>query len=169
VLTGVEVLRLPALPNAAWFFFASPPNFLSLRDDLPGRGALAMTFCSPRWPSALLALGAPALPLFFWSPAAGLLRRVAQRFVRQSAVALDLDPTDWHTYHLAWHPDRVIFSVDGSPALETKTAPAGPLGLVMWIDNQYAALPPSGRLTFGSLANPAEAWIELAGLKVIAG
>src|SRR5512144_3136865 len=25
--------RIPALPNAAWFFFASAPNYLSLRDD----------------------------------------------------------------------------------------------------------------------------------------
>src|SRR5690606_30297459 len=33
--------KLPALPNAAWFFFASPENHLSLRNDLLGHGPLA--------------------------------------------------------------------------------------------------------------------------------
>ncbi|HSS96738.1 MAG TPA: hypothetical protein VLK33_06905, partial [Terriglobales bacterium] len=28
--------RLPVLPNAAWFFFASSENYLSLSDDQPG-------------------------------------------------------------------------------------------------------------------------------------
>ncbi|HNB51355.1 MAG TPA: hypothetical protein PK530_05410, partial [Anaerolineales bacterium] len=36
--------KLPALPNTAWFFFASPENHLSLRGDLPANGALAGTF-----------------------------------------------------------------------------------------------------------------------------
>src|SRR5690606_11855703 len=38
VLSGAERLRLPVLPNTAWFFFASPPNYLSLLDDLPAQG-----------------------------------------------------------------------------------------------------------------------------------
>lgn len=169
VLTGVEILRLPALPNAAWFFFASPPNYLSLRDDLPGRGGLAATFCSPRWPPAMLALSAPVLPLLFWPPAARLLRRRARRFVRQAGVDMGLDPTHWHHYRLAWHPESVVFSVDGSTILETGLVPAGPLGLVLWVDNQYAALPPGGRLSFGSLPNEAEAWIELEDVRLEAG
>jgi hypothetical protein len=169
VLSGVEILRLPALPNAAWFFFASPPNFLSLGDDLPGWGALAMTFCSPRWPPARLALGAPAVPLLFWPPTARLLRPIARRFVSQAAVDMSLDVTSWHQYNLIWQPDRVVFSVDENAVLETRTVPAGPLGLVMWVDNQYAGLPPGGRLSFGSLENRAEAWIELEELQVKAG
>src|SRR5690242_8468854 len=32
--------RLPALPNAAWFFHASAKNHLSLQDHLPGSGFL---------------------------------------------------------------------------------------------------------------------------------
>jgi hypothetical protein len=58
ILKGTEMLRLPALPNTAWFFFASPPNYLSLRDDLPAQGALAAVFRSPRLPASLLVLGA---------------------------------------------------------------------------------------------------------------
>jgi len=41
VLSRAELLRLPALPNAAWFFYAAPPSYLSLRDDLPAQGWLA--------------------------------------------------------------------------------------------------------------------------------
>jgi hypothetical protein len=40
------VPRLPALPDAAWLFYASPQNYLSFRDDLPAYGFLAATFRS---------------------------------------------------------------------------------------------------------------------------
>jgi hypothetical protein len=53
-------VRLPVAPNAAWFFFASPPNYLSLRDDLPAQGGLAATFRSRRWPDGLSLVGAAA-------------------------------------------------------------------------------------------------------------
>ena len=52
---GGGVPRLPALPEAAWFFHASPHNYLSLRDDLPGSGFLAATFHSKKVPFLLLA------------------------------------------------------------------------------------------------------------------
>jgi hypothetical protein len=164
LFSGAEALRLPALPNAAWFFFASPPNYLSLRDDLPAQGALAATFRSPRWPAALLALSAPALPLFLFSPTTRLLRRLGRRFVQQDALQLQLDPTDWHTYGLTWQEGRVEFLLDGKMILQTDVSPLGPLGLVIWVDNQYAALPPGGRLRFGTLPSPDVAWIELADL-----
>src|SRR5262245_27516911 len=38
---GPYPARPPALPNAVWFFFASPRNYLSFRDDKPARGMLA--------------------------------------------------------------------------------------------------------------------------------
>jgi hypothetical protein len=37
---------------------------------------------------------------------------------------------------------------------------------VIWIDNQYAALPPTGRLSFGALPNPQPAWIEISDLSL---
>lgn len=153
--------RFPALPNAAWFFFASPPNYLTLREDLPARGALAAVFRSPRWPFALLALGAPALPLLLWAPARRLLRSLASRVVRQEAASLALDPADWHAYAIEWQPQGVRFLVDGEVVLESAASPMGPLGRVMWIDNQYAALPADGRPAFGTLANEAPGWIEV--------
>jgi hypothetical protein len=169
IFTGTEVLRLPTLPNAAWFFFASPPNYLSLRDDLPAQGGLAAAFRSPRLPGALLALGAPALPLLALPPAVRLLRRLARRLVWQSAALMKHEVADWHTYSLIWESERVKQAVDGETVCEIPWAPLGPLGFVVWIDNQYAAMPPSGRPGMGTLANPEPAWIEIQGLTVTRG
>jgi hypothetical protein len=159
-------LRLPVLPNAAWFFFASPPNYLSLRDDLPAQGQLAVTFRSPPKLPAGLLLRAPLLALFTLRPLMRYLRRSARRYVQQDAISLDHDPTEWHAYEIDWRPDRVLFRLDGATILETRVSPAGPLGLVIWVDNQYASLPPDGRIGFGTLANEHAAWIELADLKL---
>lgn len=152
---------LPALPDAAWFFFASPPNYLSFRDDIPAQGALAATFESPGIPALFLAPAGLALPLALFPAAARLLRRAARRIIRQDAGALPLDPTQWHDYHLDWHAEGVIFKVDGDVVFTTSVVPSSPLGLVIWIDNQYAALPPDGRLAYGNLANENAAWIEI--------
>lgn len=165
---GGTARRLPALPNAAWFFYASPPNHLTLRDDQAAHGLLAATFASPRLPWPLLLLGLPAIPLLAWSPTARLLRRAARSLVRESAVRLDLDPTVWHTYALAIEPGEVRFAVDGADRFSTPVTPRGPLGLVLWIDNQYMAFPPDGRLRFGTLANP-EAMLELRDVEASVG
>jgi hypothetical protein len=163
---GGTARRLPALPNTAWFFQASPPNYLSLRDELPAQGFLTATFASPAIPAPLLALATPALPLLAWPPTAGMLRRLARRLVREDAARLALDAAAWHTYQLDWGASRVRFWVDGAARFEAAVAPRAPLGLVLWIDNQYAAFPPSGRLRIGTLANPEPAWLELAGVSV---
>lgn len=154
-------LRLPALPNAAWFFFASPPNHLSLRDDLPATGSMTATFRSPEWHPLLLMLGSPALPLLLFAPLGRLLRRLARRIVRQDAAALEVQPTQWHAYRLDWKFDRVDFYVDGRLVHQTGVVPAGPLGLVIWVDNQYAAWAMDGRPRYGRLSDTQPAWIEV--------
>jgi hypothetical protein len=165
ILKGAEMTRLPALPNTAWFFFASPPNYLSLRDDLPAQGGLAAVFRSVRLPAPLLGLGVPALPLLLWRPAARRLRKLARRFVQQDAVELAISAVEWHTYELVWLASRVTCWIDSEMVLKTDLAPDGPLGLVIWVDNQYAALPPDGRVRFGTLGNPQPAWIEIRDLR----
>jgi hypothetical protein len=45
--------------------------------------------------------------------------------------------------------------------MESDIVPAAHLGLVIWIDNQYAAWGVDGRLHWGMLANPTLAWIEV--------
>jgi hypothetical protein len=166
ILRGAEMIRLPALPNAAWFFFASPPNHLTLRDDLPGRGGLAAAFRSPRIPPPVLMLGAPALPMLAIPPLARLARRVGRRIINQDAASLPLDATAWHAYQVEWLRRGVIFWVDERKIFESEVSPLGPLGVVIWIDNQFAAAPPNGRVRFGTLPNPEPAWIEVTDIRL---
>ena len=158
--------RIPALPDAVWFFFASPPNYLSLRDDLPAQGNLVATFRSASIPSWLLLLGSVAMPWLAVPFFARYLRRLARRFVRQSASSFPVDPTEWHTYTLNWEAERAQFFLDEQTLLETPVSPGGPLGLVIWIDNQYMALPPDGRIRSGTLGNPDPAWLEIEQLSI---
>ena len=161
ILSGAEMLRLPALPEAAWYFFASSHNYLSFRDDLPAQGSLAATFSSPGRSNPWLLLAIPVLPLLVIPPTARKLRKLIPKIIRQDSQALPIDPTRWHEYRLEWRKERATFQVDGQILFETKTAPDAALGFVVWVDNQYAAFPSDGRLRFGSLANPEPAWIEL--------
>ena len=81
-------------------------------------------------------------------------------------VSLNVQTTDWHTYSIDWQVEEVSFWLDGEPALKTSVVPKAPLGLVLWIDNQYAAFPPTGQIRYGMLANTEPAWIEIADLNV---
>ena len=76
---------------------------------------------------------------------------------------LQLDATEWHEYRMEWRQGSVDFHVDDQLVFQTGIAPQGPLGLVIWIDNQYAAFPPDGRLRYGTLPAQEEAWIEVIG------
>ena len=162
---GGTARRLPALPNTAWFFHASPPNYLALQDHHPAVGMLAATFSARGIPTALLALGALAVPLLAWRPTARWLRRWGRNFVRESAERLELDVTEWHDYTLEIRPDGVRFGVDGAACCETQVSPRGRLGVVIWIDNQYAAFRPDGKLSMGVLANEA-AWLEISNIRI---
>ena len=161
IISGTGALRFPALPNSAWFFFSSPPNYLTLHDNLPACGNLAVTFKAPCIPPALLALGVLLFPFALIPPIMRRMRRLARGIIFQDAVDLRLDPTEWHTYLMEVSENQVCFKIDGSTVLNTEIVPQGELGLVLWIDNQYVALPPSGRLKYGTLATPKNAWIEL--------
>lgn len=162
---GGMTARLPALPNAAWFFHAGAPNYLAFRDTHPAQGLLAATFASPRIPSILLAPGALALPLLLVRPAARLLRRATAALIAESAALVTGDPVAWGAYRIEWRQDRVIFSVDGNAIAATPASPHGPLGFVAWIDNQYAAFLPSGEARAGTSANP-QAWLEIKDLQI---
>ena len=159
-------LRLPNLPNTAWFFYASAQSYLSLRDDLPASGLLCAVFRSPHAPTGLLALAAAGLPLMLLPAAARLLRHQVRRVVSQAGSALEVDPCAWHEYSLDWSPDWARFRLDGENVLQTQVSPHGSLGLVIWIDNQFAAWPPGGRVRYGTQANLEPAWIEICDLNV---
>jgi hypothetical protein len=157
---GDVFLRLPALPNATWFFYASPRNYLSFRDDKPAHGFLAQTFRSPRFHPLLMpaALALPFAPK--WT------RRLLGQVVHEDSAALRVDVTRWHTYRLCWTAAGCTFQVDEDPVLRSPLSPRPPLGLVLWIDNQYAAFTPQGRLAWGLEQNPLEAWLELEDIEL---
>jgi len=161
--------RWPALPNAVWFFFASAHNYLSLRDDLPAHGNLAATFQSPRLPALALAAGIPGVALLAIPAFARLLRRLARHIIKEDGIAFQLDTTQWHHYELHWKDDQTSFHVDGALIHRSALTPNGPLGLVIWVDNQFAALPPDGKLRFGSLENPQPVWIEIREIEIVNG
>jgi hypothetical protein len=157
------------LPQSAWFFFASPENHLALHGSHPASGLLAATFRSARIPAPVLAIGMPAAPLLYWPFTARLLRWLGSRVVAEYAKPLAIDPLRWHAYSLDWRSDVVRFTVDGTVVGETTTVPEAPLGLVLWIDNQYAAFPPDGRVSFGRLKSAEPSWLEIDSLSVHRG
>jgi hypothetical protein len=156
---GGNPLRLPALPNAVWFFHASPQNHLSFHDDKPAQGFLAQTFRSPTFHPLLVPAGL-ALP-FSRKTARTLLGKV----IEEDGVALRLDVTQWHEYRLEWSPKRIAFDVDRFQVLASTVSPRGPLGIVIWIDNQFAAFTPEGKIGFGVLAGKEE-WLEIQALEI---
>jgi hypothetical protein len=84
----------------------------------------------------------------------GFRRRIWPRVQRALAIDESLLASDlsaWHTYQLFWLRDRVLFSVDGHTVLRSRWAPRGPLGLVLWIDNQWARVTPAGSFGWGLL------------------
>jgi hypothetical protein len=86
--------------------------------------------------------------------------------IRQDAALVHTNVTEWHSYILEWQPGLVRLSLDGTEILSTNIAPISPLSLVIWVDNQYAALPPAGRLRYGTLPNPEPAWMEIRDLSI---
>jgi hypothetical protein len=169
---GGKKRRLPTLPQAAWFMHASPPNWLSFRDDplpgsnriVPASGFFAGTFRSPRIPALLFAPGLLALPFVALRSFSRLVRKLASRFIKQDGAGLQVEVTRWHEYSIQWLEAGCLFSVDGSEILRTPISPRPPLGLVIWIDNQFAAWTPEGRLGYGVLGNAA-VWMEIEGLR----
>ncbi len=162
--------RLPALPRALWFFYASPPSNMKLDLRTPGCGWKAATIDASRWPALLLAPTAPLaaplmrLPAVYRAMWPGIQQAVA---VSEAPVAGDM--TAWRTYRIQWGQDRARFSVDGKIVLDCATPPRGPLGLVIWLDNQAMVVTPQGRLWHGLLEKRGEQWLDLASVAVEQG
>jgi hypothetical protein len=158
--------RLPALPSTAWFFHASPPNWLTLRDDQPAEGFLAATFSSPAIPAWLLAPAALALPLLYFAPTASLIRRAARVFIKESAIQVGVNGMEWNLYEIEWLNQAVRFRVNGNLCMETKIIPRGQQGLVIWLDNQFLNWQDGNRLRFGTMACDTPSWLEVRELEV---
>jgi hypothetical protein len=163
---GANPGRLPILPNAAWFFFAHNHNHLSLSDEQPGSGNLVGGYRSPHISSLLLTPCLLVAPFLLWLPAARALRRAANRVVEQALSKVEFDVTLWHDYAMRWTPRGILFEIDGQIIFTSRLSPRGPMGLVVWLDNQYAAWRIDGSLAYGTLATPPDCWVEITHLHV---
>lgn len=149
---GDPAVRWPALPQATWFFFGSPPNNLPLAPSEPGRGWFAATLDATRPRAWVLA---PAAPLVVLLNHIGAVRRRLWPWVQQrlgiSYAPLPVAMTQWHQYELWWRRGGCTFAVDGQVVLQTEHTPQGPLGFVCWLDNQYMVATANGRFRWGVL------------------
>ena len=162
--------RRPALPRAAWFFYASAPNDLPFAPGTPGRGWFASSIGVTR--AAILSL-LPISPLVLALNQIASLRSRIWPAVREhlglGAVPLELDMTEWHEYSLHWGREECRFAVDGQPVMSTSHSPHGPLGFVCWMDNQFLVLTPRGRIRSGVLGIATSQWMEVTDLWVSSG
>jgi len=164
LMTGA---RLPALPRAVWFFYGSPPSNMKLDLNTPGCGWKVATI-DALCPAALL-LAPLALPAVLLMNIPPLYRRLwppIQRAINVHEATVDADMTAWHTYALAWGEEQARFSVDGESIMEGAPSPRGPLGFVMWLDNQYMVATPQGRFRWGLLDVPDCQWMEVDSLAI---
>jgi hypothetical protein len=178
---GGSPFRLPVLPNAVWFFYGSEENYLSFASSgldtggksirptrpavqLVANGFMAQTFRSPKF-HPLLILAGLALPF-----SRKLTRRLLSKVIDEDSVAISVDVTQWHRYRLEWEAKRVSFYVDDALVFESPVSPnaSRPLGVIIWIDNQYAAFTPEGKIAFGVLANEEE-WLEIEDIVISEG
>lgn len=160
--------RLPALPRATWFFYASAPGDLPLAPvGQRGCGWFAATVDTTTARALAWAPLAPAVLLLNQIPA---VRRRLWPLVRHSLgisfQRLETDLTTWHTYTLSWQGHGCFFQVDGEPVLQTPSRPGGPLGFVCWIDNQYLRATPTGRFGWGTLPIRSSQWMEVKNLSL---
>jgi hypothetical protein len=154
------------LPEAVWFFYASPPSNMSLVPHVPGWGWKAQVVHSMR----LTALAAtfPWGLTTAWARLSGQTQ-MSQRWLStltgaQEAV-LPVNMESWHTYVLEWRQARALFWVDGQSVLQAPQPPGRPLGFVAWLDNQYAVVTPRGTFRFGTVASGPQ-WFEIDSVRI---
>lgn len=142
--------KRPAPPRAIWFFYSSPPSNMQLALDVPGYGWKAATIDAQRIPFYCLLPAAPiAIPLMHIDPFYRALWPIAQRALNVSEALITQPMADWHTYRIDWLRRTATFTIDDRLVFECKTPPRGPLGLVIWIDNQFMVVTPQGRIRHG--------------------
>jgi hypothetical protein len=163
LMTGA---RVPTLPRAVWFFYASPPSDMKLDLDVAGYGWKAATIDALRPVALLLApLALPAILLMNVHRLYRILWPPVQRSLKVREAAVGAEMTGWHTYVLDWGKERTEFHVDELPLLRA-LSPAGPLGFVMWLDNQYMVATPQGRFRWGLVDAPGRQGMEVEQLKI---
>ncbi|MCY4411245.1 MAG: hypothetical protein OXC27_12325 [Caldilineaceae bacterium] len=162
--------RRLALPQALWFFYAGPDADMRLALDKPGWGwkAAVIDTRTRRFQAMapFLAATAPLMrvPLLYrW------LWRSGQRAAGIAERLVPAAMQDWHIYCIDWGRERVGFFLDGRMLLEASHAPAGPLGLVIWLDNQFLQVAPWGLFRWGLVGKDEAQWLEIDWLAAESG
>jgi hypothetical protein len=164
--------RLPALPGAVWFFYASSPSNMKLDVSAPGYGWKAASIDARRSAALFWASLAPLLvPLMNHGRAYRICWPPIQRALRIREAVIPVDMTQWHTYCLDWGKEYARFRLvgeraDSSRVMLAAPSPRGPLGFVMWLDNQFLVLTPWGRIRWGLLDVPGRQWMEVDYLEI---
>ncbi len=159
--------RVPALPHVAWFFLAAPPSNIAPALGVPGSGWKAAVMDVAALPLLALLPTAPvAIPLMRHRLAYRILWPVAQQVLGADEAVVDADLVAWHSYAIEWLPGKVRFHVDGRCVLESRRAPQGALGVVIWMDNQFLVATPQGRFGHGVAAQRESQWMDIADIIV---
>lgn len=162
--------RLPTLPRAVWFFYASPPSNMKLDTHAAGRGWKAATIDALRPAAFLLTpVALPAIAMMNLHPLYRAIWPPIQRALNVQESLVGVSMTEWHTYSIDWGVERTTFYVDGEAVLEDAPSPRGPLGFVMWLDNQYMVVKPWGRFGWGLLGEPTRQWLAVDQLLIEPG
>lgn len=162
---GDPTVRFAALPQAAWFFFASEPSDLPFAVDGPGRGWFAATVDAGASRALLTAPLAPAVLLLNQSKR--MRDRIwpwLRRSLQISFAPLEQPMNCWQEYKLLWMPKGCTFYAGEKIVLQTAYSPRGPLGFVCWIDNQYMVATAHGRFRWGVLTTNSAQSLEIADL-----
>lgn len=156
----------PASPQALWFFGRWPPSDLPFAAGAQGTGWCAACIRAPSLPGLPVAvLGALAAAAMAVPPLRSTVIRTF--WARTSGWQHDLKPgfDQWRRYEIDWQERLIEFSVDGTKVLRVPVAMAGPLGLVIWIDNQWATFTAAHGLHFGATPLRDNAWLEIRDIR----
>src|SRR5438270_269546 len=154
------------LPEAIWFFYASPPSNMALVPRVPGWGWKAQVVHSMRVEAlqAAVPMGLTAA----WARLTGETQP-AQRWMQKLTGAqeslLPVEMDAWHRYVLEWRHAEALFWVDDALVLRAPRPPTRPLGFIAWLDNQYAVATPRGVLRFGTVTSGPE-WFEMDSVSI---
>jgi len=121
---------IPRLPDAVWFFAASPPSNMALVPGSPGNGWKAQVVHAHR-PGALL-VGLPTASAAGWARLTGreaAAARWIERLTGTHEAVLGADLTEWHDYALEWRAEEARFWRAGAGGARSTAGSAGFCGL----------------------------------------
>lgn len=164
---GDPTIRWPALPQAAWFFFGSPPNDLPLALDGAGQGWFVSTLDATTARAWSMAPAAPFVVLLNrWPRFRHHIWPLVQHRLGISYAQLLPAMDVWHEYELFWEERGCRFLIDGVAVLHTEQSPRGPLGFVCWLDNQFMVVTNTGRFRWGTLPTSKTQFLEISDLTI---